>query len=92
MKWPLPSEEIASLTKLSKSLIKDKTASLESSHLSESNLNTSSLIPVWEDKKEEIMKKYLFEIKNNKNVKTISRNELNVYLNIIKKLLKRKVQ
>ena len=38
------------------------------------------------------MKKYLFEIKNNKNVKTISRNELNVYLNIIKKLLKRKVQ
>jgi len=41
------------------------------------------------------MNKYLFEIKNNKNnknVKTISRSELNVYLNIIKKLLKRKVQ
>jgi len=37
------------------------------------------------------MQKYLFEIKNNKNVKTISRNELNVYLNIISKLLKRRV-
>jgi hypothetical protein len=36
------------------------------------------------------MQRYLFEIKNNKNVKTISRSELNVYLNIISKLLNKK--
>ena len=38
------------------------------------------------------MKRYLFEIKNNKNVKSISQSELNFYLNIITKLLKRGVK